>query len=116
MIYLLIIAIILVCEIVLAFMFSVISQVFYKKMGFDFRSIFKGIIERMFLMFCLFNDYAHALTFFSALKLGTRLKHEEKPESENKYNDFYLIGNLVSVMVAVGYVLLLKYFLNENLL
>lgn len=116
MIYLLITAIILVCIIILAFMFSVISQVFYKKMGFDFRSIFKGIIERLFLMFCLFNDYPHALTFFSALKLGTRLKHEENQESENKYNDFYLIGNLISAMVAVGYVLLLKYFIKENLL
>ena len=68
----------------------------------------------MFLMFCLINDYPHALTFFSALKLGTRLKHEEKPEVENKYNDFYLIGNLISVMVAIGYVLLLKYFIFTN--
>lgn len=114
--YFLIVAIILVSEIVLAFMFSVISQIFYKKMGFDFRSILKGIIERMFLMFCLFNDYPHALTFFSALKLGTRLKHEENKESENKYNDFYLLGNLISVMVAIGYVLLLKYFLQTNIL
>ncbi len=104
--------IILVSEIMLAFMFSVISQVFYKKMGLDFRSIFKGIIERLFLLVCLFNDFPHAITFFSALKLGTRLKHEENPEAENKYNDFYLIGNLISVMVAVGYLLLLKHFLN----
>ncbi len=114
--YFIVAILILIAEIILAFMFSVISQVFYKKMGFDFRSIFKGIIERMFLMFCLFNDYPHALTFFSALKLGTRLKHEEKPEIENKYNDFYLIGNLISVMVAIGYVLLLKYFFQTNLL
>ena len=107
--------VILICEIILAFMFSAISQIFYKKMGFDFRSIFKGLIERLFLMFCLFNDYPHALTFFSALKLGTRLKHEEKPEIENKYNDFYLVGNLVSVIVAIGYVLLLKNILKTNL-
>lgn len=114
--YLIVVVLILVSEIVLAFMFSVISQVFYRKLGFDFRSILKGVVERMFLMFCLFNDYPHALTFFSALKLGTRLKHEEKPEVENKYNDFYLIGNLISVMVAIGYVLLLKYFIQNNLL
>lgn len=109
--YLILLGIIMVSEIVLAFMFSVISQLLYKKMGFDFKSIFKGIIERMFLMVCLYHDYPHALTLFSALKLGTRLKHEEDKESENKYNDFYLIGNLVSVMVAIGYVMLLKYFL-----
>ena len=109
--YLRIVFLLIVSEIVLAFMFSVISQLFYKKMGFDFKSIFKGFIERLFLMFCLFHNYPHALTFFSALKLGTRLKHEEHKESENKYNDFYLVGNLISVMVAIGYVLLLQNFL-----
>lgn len=113
MTYLLIGIIILVTEIILAFIFSVISQVFYKKMGLDFRSIFKGIIERMFLMFCLLNNFPHALTFFSALKLGTRLKHEEVKETENKYNDFYLVGNLISVMISIGYVLLINYYFKK---
>ena len=115
MTYLLFAGLILISVIILAFMFSVISQLFYKKLGFDFRSIFKGIIERLFLMICLFHDYPHALTLFSALKLGTRLKHEENPATENKYNDFYLIGNLISVMVAIGYVLLINYLLKSNI-
>jgi hypothetical protein len=41
------------------------------------KSIAKGIIERLFLFIALVNDLTSALTFFSALKLATRLKHEE---------------------------------------
>jgi hypothetical protein len=51
------------------------------------------------------NGYPHALTFFSALKLATRLKRKDLEEDlENKYNDFYLVGNMISVMIAIGYV------------
>lgn len=101
-------AIIIVCEIILAFIFSVTAQIFYKKIGLDFRSIIKGFIERVFLMIFLYNDYAAALTLYSALKLGTRLKHEESEARENKFNDYYLIGNLVSVTVALMYVYMYK--------
>ena len=52
----------------LAFKFSVIAQLVYKKMGFDFRSIFKGIVERIFLFISFYNGFPHALTFFSAIK------------------------------------------------
>ncbi|MEI6408950.1 MAG: hypothetical protein WCR52_06190 [Bacteroidota bacterium] len=110
--YLYFFGIALLAEIVLAFIFAVIAQVFYKKQGLDFRSIFKGIIERAFLVIALVHDFPHALTFFSALKLGTRLKHKDLDNaSENAFNDFYLIGNLVSVAVAIGYVLLFKFLI-----
>jgi hypothetical protein len=99
--------ILVVSEIVLAFLFSAISQIFYKKQGLDFKSILKGTVERVFLLVSLVNDYPHALTFFSALKLATRLKHNDSTaDLENKFNDFYLMGNLISVMVAIGYVYL----------
>jgi hypothetical protein len=99
--------ILVVSEIVLAFLFSAISQIFYKKQGLDFKSILKGTVERVFLLVSLVNDYPHALTFFSALKLATRLKHNDSSaDLENKFNDFYLMGNLISVMVAIGYVYL----------
>ena len=102
-------AIIFVTEIILAFSFAVIAQVFYQKIGFDFKSIFKGFIERLFLLITLVNDYPHALTLFSALKLATRLKHKDvDAETENKFNDFYLIGNMVSVIAATGYVSVFK--------
>ena len=103
--------ILLISEIVLAFAFSAISQIFYKKLGLDFKSIVKGLFERLFLVVSLYFGYPHALTFFSAVKLATRLKHTEKAESDqNKFNDFYLFGNFVSVIAAIAYVELLKYF------
>jgi len=111
MIYFKIVVVIFLFEIILAFLFSVISQLFYKKLGFDFRSIFKGLIERMFLVISLYSNYPHALTFFSAIKLATRLKHSEPEEMVDKFNDFYLIGNVISVSVAMGYVFLIKYML-----
>jgi hypothetical protein len=95
--------IIVVAEMLLAFLFAVTAQVLYKKIGFDFKSIIKGMLERLFLMTAFINNYPGALTFFSALKLATRLKHHEKEGGDNKYNDYYLVGNLVSVAVAIGY-------------
>ena len=104
-------AVILVCEIILGFLFSVITQVFYQKTKIDFKSLFKGFIERMFLMLFLFHDHPAALTFFSALKLATRLKHDESSGSDsNKFNDYYLIGNLTSVSIALFY----TYLLNQS--
>jgi hypothetical protein len=100
----------LLTETILAFFFAIIAQVFYKKAGIDFKSIAKGIIERVFLTIALINDLTSALTFFSALKLATRLKHEEAKEDHNKFNDYYLIGNLASVTVAILYVYLFKNF------
>lgn len=101
----------IISEALVAFFFAVTAQVFYKKIGFDFKSIIKGVIERLFLLISLVNDYPHALTFFSALKLATRLKHSETPQTEeNKFNDYYLIGNLISVAVAIGYVYIYQNF------
>lgn len=91
-------------EITLAFIFSIIAQVYYKKLGMDFKSILKGALERLFLTISFIHDMAAALTFFSALKLATRLKHEESKEDHNKFNDYYLMGNLASVTMAVLYV------------
>ena len=53
----------------------------------------------------MFNGIPHAITFFSALKLATRLKHQETSEKDTeKFNSYYLIGNLISVTVALFYV------------
>jgi hypothetical protein len=103
-VYLILTILFLVTEIIIAFAFAVIAQVFYHKIGFDFKAIFKGIAERLFLFIMLVNGYAQALTFFSALKLATRLKHEEPSKDLDGFNDYYLLGNLLSVLVAIGYV------------
>ena len=91
-------------EIVLAFAFAAIAQVYYKEIkGFEFKSIVKGSFERIFLTVALINNLPHALTLFSALKLATRLKHDEPATDHNKFNDYYLMGNLASVIVAIFY-------------
>jgi len=97
------IAVFIITELVFAFLFAGAAQIFYKKTGLNFKSILKGIIERIFLTICLVNSILTALTFFSALKLATRLKHEEPVESENKFNDYYLVGNLISLLLAIFY-------------
>ena len=96
-------AIFTITEILLGFLFASIAQLFYKRIGIDFKSIFKGIIERLFLSIAFINNLSSALTFFSALKLATRLKHQETGSEHNKFNDYYLVGNLASVAVAIFY-------------
>jgi hypothetical protein len=81
----------------------------------DFKSILKGLIERAFLTYSLFSGFPHALTLFGALKLGTRLKRadNEKTEIGRKrerfYNDYFLIGNFISVGLSVLYFNLLVF-------
>lgn len=106
--YLLLFILFVLIEIILAFIFSWTAQIYYKKVGIDMKSVIKGTIERLFLVVMLCNSYTQALTLFSALKLATRLKHDEKENaSENRFNDYYLIGNFVSVCCAVFYVYLI---------
>lgn len=100
----------IITEVFIAVIFAVIAQLFYHKLGFDFKAIFKGIVERIFLFVMLVNGYTQALTFFSALKLATRLKHEEPKDDLDGFNDYYLLGNLLSVLVAIGYVYVYQHF------
>jgi zinc transporter ZupT len=105
MISILIIAMLMVIsELILAFLFSLIAQQYYKKSEIDMKSISRGFIERLFLTIFMFNGIPHALTFFSALKLATRLKHDDKNGETEKFNNYYLIGNMVSVTVSLFYV------------
>ena len=68
--------------------------------------IFKGIFERQFLFITLINGIPHGLMVFSALKLAMRIKKHDvsDAEAEEKYNNFFLIGNVISVLIALGYV------------
>ena len=101
-------AICLISEVALTFLFWIITRLLTKRVGFDFRSLLKGLLERFFLFVSLTNGYAHALTFFSAIKLATRLKHDDTGRDQDRFNDYYLIGNMISVLAAIGYVQLWK--------
>ncbi len=70
-------------------------------------SIFKGIFERSFIVFSLISGYPQALTLFAALKIATRIKDDDRIS-----NDYYLVGNLISVSLAIMYTLILKNLLN----
>ena len=105
-----------ITEVIIAFVFAAIAQIFYHQIGLNFKAIFKGMAERLFLFFTLANGYMQAMTFFSALKLATRLKHEEPKADMDGFNDYYLIGNLLSVLVALGYVYVYHHFNDIHLL
>ncbi|MCS6975339.1 MAG: hypothetical protein NZM13_12720, partial [Cyclobacteriaceae bacterium] len=66
--------------------------------------VFKGVIERIFVLTVLCLEVASALTLLGALKIATRFK-----ENENKVsNDFFLIGNLISVLFGFVYFVVLR--------
>jgi hypothetical protein len=66
-------------------------------------AILKGWLERFFIFLCLINELPHALTVLGALKIGTRLDADKHhPVS----NDYFLIGNITSILVGIGYFLI----------
>jgi hypothetical protein len=69
-------------------------------------SILKGILERAFIVFALLSGYPQALTLFAALKIGTRIKDENRVS-----NDYYLVGNLISVTLAIAYTMVIQHML-----
>lgn len=64
----------------------------------------KGILERLVIYVGILSGYPHTLTLFGALKIGTRIKNEH-PIS----NDYYLIGNLMSVLLVLIYLIVVRY-------
>jgi len=66
-------------------------------------SVLKGLIERAFVLITLWFNLASALTLLGALKIATRIKDEDKVS-----NDFFLLGNLISVLFGVLYFVILK--------
>lgn len=113
---------IILIEIFLSMLFKKISKKESKMQGVD---IIKGLLERTFLLIAFINDLPTALVVFGALKLGTRLTHKEvgkteekntemiqqskiesKNRAEDNYNNFFLIGNFISMITAIGYKLL----------
>ncbi len=71
----------------------------------SFSSAVRGIFERLFLFFAMVNGIFHALTLFGALKIATHIRDDDKVT-----NDYFLLGNLISVSAALGYLLLYNIF------
>lgn len=71
--------------------------------------VIKGLLERFVLTFGLSAGLPQVLIFFGAIKIGTRISDgtsEYSGLSLNK-NDYYLIGNLISVGLSMFYYWLL---------
>lgn len=75
-----------------------------------FTSWLKGFLERIFLAFILLAGFqGGALILFGAIKLGTRLDSDK----ENKVNnDYFIVGNFISIAAAVITYLLFKETIN----
>lgn len=96
---------ILLGELILFGLFCLFGMYRKGKFKDHLKSGLKGLFERTFLTLSFVFDFPVALVFFSALKLGTRLDEDSK----NKFsNDQFLIGNMVSVLAAFLYALLIK--------
>lgn len=68
-------------------------------------SIFKGVMERFIIAVFLISNFAPILIVFGTLKLGTRLS-----EHKDIKNDYFLIGNLSSILIAIVYFYIFKHF------
>jgi len=95
-----------------ALMESVINVVFHivsSRLGSDENrviSIFKGVLERLFLIIGLAFGYPQVVIAFGALKIGTRFQSNSRVS-----NDYFLIGNLISLLAALMFSQVLFAFL-----
>ena len=88
-------------------MFIIISP---KGNDINLKSILKGMLERIFLIIALANGFTQALALFGALKIGTRIHN---PDNTQSYNDYYLVGNLLSALSAIIFVYIYKNILQN---
>jgi uncharacterized membrane protein len=106
MIALKIVAMLILGELLIHVLFFSLSKFFGKdkKDKINGISIFKGVLERTFILVSFYFNMTSALTLLGALKIATRIKDTEDKIS----NDFFLVGNLISVLFGIGYYIILK--------
>lgn len=76
--------------------FYLITRLFGRSLTLS--SVLRGILERGFLYISLLINLPQAMAFFGALKIATRLKDDDKIS-----NDYFLVGNLISVLIVIAY-------------
>ncbi|WP_103664748.1 hypothetical protein [Gracilimonas amylolytica] len=67
------------------------------------REVFKGVLERLFLVTGLLTGFPHVIIAFGALKIGTRFQKNNKVS-----NDYFLIGNFISLLAAILFVVITR--------
>lgn len=67
-------------------------------------STFKGVLERLIITVFLISNFPPILIVFGTLKLGTRITEHKEIK-----NDYFLIGNLSSILIAIFYFYIFKH-------
>lgn len=70
------------------------------------REVLKGVLERLLLIRGILSGYPQVIIAFGALKIGTRFQQNNKVS-----NDYFLIGNFISLLIAIFFVVLAKLFI-----
>ncbi len=90
-------------ELIALIIFYLITKMF--KRDLTLSSILRGGLERAFVFIVLLMEMPAGIAFFGALKIATRLKDDDKIS-----NDYFLVGNLVSVLIVIGYYQIGQYY------
>ena len=96
-------AIFVVGELAALIIFWLITKMFSRQLTLS--SVLRGALERLFIYIILLVELPQGLAFFGALKIATRLKDDDKIS-----NDYFLVGNLTSVLTVIGYYFTSQYF------
>ncbi|MEX0720706.1 MAG: hypothetical protein WD059_08570 [Balneolaceae bacterium] len=94
---------------ILELLISGIFHLVSKKLGAQenrVRSVIKGMLERLFLIIGLLSGFPQVIIAFAAIKIGTRFQKDSKVS-----NDYFLIGNFVSLLGALLFVLYTIHYL-----
>ncbi len=106
--YLVFILICLAGEVVFHLVFWTVGRIFafeYKK-GAIFREAFKGLLERLVLTAGIAHGIITVVIAFAGLKVATKLSlsgTEVAREKIERHNDYFLVGNLLSILFALVY-------------
>ncbi len=76
----------------------------------NLKDVLKGILERLVIIIGLIAGYPQTIVAFGALKIGTRIKGDIDKVS----NDYFLVGNLISILAAVSYAAIATSYFLEN--
>jgi hypothetical protein len=90
-------------ELVALLVFWLIIKIF--KRSWSLSAVLRGVLERGFLFIILIINLPQGLAFFGALKIATRLKNDDQIS-----NEYFLVGNLISVLIVIGYYLTSQYY------
>lgn len=97
-------------EVIFHFIFAFVSWLFgLVHPGIKIREVFKGIVERTMVSIGLAHGILTVVIAFGALKVATKLSLSATTESEQKisnHNDYFLIGNSMSLLFAIIYALI----------